>query len=194
MPLWELPPLREACAKVPHAEPGEVLAYFPAAVADRIAALPQDSLFPSRRIFGVGTERFEIVSWDVPWRGRAVVDFLEDLLSAAPTDWGWRKERWNEPLHRPPFGARYLVVHHLEMLGPPRLIGTYQPGETVFNSRERMYLSHVWLIAKEGYEPGEMLFRSAVLDAKSGAVLCSGLSVLRQRDIVYVSGRDEGRR
>ena len=187
-PLWTLQPLRQACAKVPHVEPDEVLAYFPAAVAERLAALPKDSLFPSQRIFGLDTQRFEIKSVGSPWREDSVVDFLEDLLGDAPAEWGWRKERWNEPFHHPLFGTKVLVVHHLASLEPSRLIGTYQPGETTFGSRERTYRSAVRLIAKEGYEPGEMVFRSAVLDARSGAILCSGLSVVGQKGSVYVSG------
>jgi len=188
VPLWELQPLREACAKVPHAELGEVLAYFPAATAERIAALPKDSLFPSRAIFGVDTERFGIASVEGPWRGRTFVTFLQDLLGDAPTGWGWRKERWNEPFHHPLFGTKYLIVHHLARLEPSRLIGTYRPGETVFSSRDGTHRSMVRLIAKEDYEPGELTFRSAVFDARSAAVLCSGLSALGQKGAVYVSG------
>lgn len=164
VPLGELQPLQQTCQKVPHVDFSEVVAYFPAAVAERITALPKDSRFPSQRIFGVDTERFGIADVGAPWREDTVGDFVVDLLGDAPSAWGWRKERWNDPFHHSLFGTKYLVVHHLASLKPPRLIG------------------------KDAYESGEMTFRSAVLDARSGAVHCSGRSVLTQEGTVHVSG------
>jgi hypothetical protein len=152
------------CRNVPRLDLLDVLAYFPKPATERISALPKDSLFPSRRVFGVNPERFVLADVAHPWRHQTVVDFLEDLLGASPGEWGWRSERWNEPFNHALSGTKYLVVHHLAELQPPLLRGD------------------------DAYEPGVMRFRSAVLDASSGAVLCSGLSVLTQKGDVHVVG------
>lgn len=164
VPLAELNPLGEACQKLPRVEHLEILAYFPQPAGERITAIPKDSLLPSREVFGIDSERYEVANVSDPWRSQSVTRFLEDLLGDVPTEWGWRSERWNEPFHHPLTGTKYLVVHALAELQPPTLLG------------------------KDAYEPGVMRFRSVVLDAKSGAVLCSGHSVLTQHGDVHVAG------
>jgi len=67
-----------------------------------------------------------------------------------------------DPFDRNPLEVKYLVVHQLASLTLPR-------------------------VRASDYDPGRMGFRSAVPDAKSGAVLCEGTTELDQRGSVYVA-------
>ena len=119
--------------------------------------------FPSRLFVAFNPEDFRVETLTLPHRPDGLTYFLEDLLGDVPTAWSWRSERWSAPLKRPLDPVRYLVVHQLDSLTLP-------------------------VVGATSYEPGVMKFRSAVLDAKSGAVLCSGSTTLEQHGTVHVAG------
>jgi hypothetical protein len=165
--------LREACRTVEPVDRLQLLAYFGAPADDALTPLGQQAkYFPARQIFALkppGEARWDteetVKHSALPWRPRSAFAFFEDLLTSPPGEWGWRKQRWNEPFNHPLAEVRYLVVHQLKSLQVPSLTSATT------------------------YQAGSMSFRSALLNASTGEQLCEGATVLAQDGKVEVRGR-----
>lgn len=167
--------LREACRAVEPVDRLQLLAYYGDPGAGALTALGnQATYFPAKQIFAVkaaGEARWdreeEVKHSALPWRPRSAATFFEDLLTSSPGEWDWRKQRWNEPFNHPLAEVRYLVVHQLQSLQVPALVGG------------------------TSYQAGSMSFRSALLNASTGEQLCEGLTVLSQDGKVEIRGRGQ---
>lgn len=165
--------LRQACGAVEPVDRLQLLAYFGEPADDTLAALGnQATYFPARQLFALkpaGTARWdqdeEVKHSALPWTPRSAFTFFEDLITSPPGEWPWRKQRWNEPFNHPLNEVRYLVVHQLQSLQAPSLVGG------------------------TSYQAGSMSFRSALLNASTGEQLCEGLTVLNQQGAVELRGR-----
>lgn len=156
-------PLSEACAKVPRVGKLGLLAYFQAPESGLISEALEKEHYASRQFRAFSPERFRVEGTNVdrsPWDvGRWVYEFLGN----EPWRWDWVLSRAVDPFERNPSEMKYLVVHQLASLTLPRVRST-------------------------DYDPGRMSFKSAVLDAKTGAVLCEGTTELEQSGTVHVAG------
>lgn len=165
--------LRDACRTVAPVEPLQLLAYYGEPKPAALAPLGnQAKYFPAKQIFALNApgqtswdKDVEVKHTSLPWRVRGVGTFVEDLLTSPPGEWGWRKNRWNEPFHHPLSEVRYVVVHQLESVVAPKLVDG------------------------QSYVPGTMTFHSGLFNASTGERLCDGKSVLLQDGKVEVRGR-----
>ncbi len=169
----ETRPLNEACGALTPVDRLQLLAYFAEPEAGVLAPLEsQATYFPAKQIFVMKTKGE--TRWDaeedvkhvsLPWYPRTAAKFFEDLLTSPPSEWGWRKQRWNEPFNHPLSEIRYVVVHQLLSLKLPTLVGA------------------------TSYSAGAMFFRTGILNASNGQTLCEGLTTLSQSGVVDVRGR-----
>lgn len=167
-------PFHDACKSVvTPVEKLQVFAYY--GQPDETALAPlgnQAKYFPARQVFALkaaGLARWdtteEVKHSSLPWRPRGALQFFEDLLTSPPGEHAWRKNRWNEPFNHPLAEVRYLLVHQLEALTPPRVIDG------------------------QSYAPGSMTFHSGLFNASTGERLCDGRTTLAQTGKVELRGR-----
>lgn len=165
--------LNEACAALAPVDRLQLLGYFGEPEGAVLAPLERQAMyFPAKQIFAMKTkgetrwdQEEEVKHVSLPWYPRSAGKFFEDLLTSPPSEWSWRKQRWNEPFNHPLSEVRYLVVHQLQSLKLPTLVGG------------------------TSYQAGAMFFRSSILNASNGQTLCEGLTTLSQNGVVDVRGR-----
>jgi hypothetical protein len=159
--------LTDACvaAKVPRVHETQLLAYFP--VPDESLALSDDSMkrYGKRRVFGINPHASGngLGSANLPVSRRGLSGWVFEHGSDFPLYWEQQASWAFHPVRHELDDLKYLVVHQLTSLQLPSVAGT-------------------------SYSPGHMKFRSALLDAKTGAVLCHGSAVIDQSGSVYVAG------
>lgn len=164
--------LKDACRAVPQVDRLQLLAYYGEPAPAVLAPLEKQAhYFPGKQLFALkapGLARWdteeEVKHSALPWRPRSAAKFFEDLLTSPPGEWGWRKNRWNEPFNHPLAEVRVLVVHQLQALTLPAVLGTT-------------------------YTPGTMTFHSGLFNASTGERLCDGTTQLVQEGQVDVRGR-----
>jgi hypothetical protein len=155
--------LAEACAKLPRVEYSQVLAYYPPPREGLISGDDPKERYGQRLLVGPDVKDFELGTTHLPRTNRGLGGWVYEFFSDVPPYWGTYTNWAYDPLGHDLSGLRYVVVHHLATLELPRVFST-------------------------SYEPGRMTFRSAVLDATSGKVLCSGSSAIDQEGTVHVAG------
>lgn len=157
--------LVEACAKLPRVDAKEMLAYFP---KTDDGLLPDDDAkkrYGTRTLLGVdsGSHSSAFADVQLPTEGWDVGRWIFEFSSDFPMYWDLYISWAYRPFGRDITNVKYLVVHQLASLDLPSVTG-------------------------ETYIPGHMTFRSAVLDAKSGKVLCEGNASIDQKGTVNVAG------
>jgi hypothetical protein len=155
-------PLSEACAKVPRVGRLALISYFQKPDSTLISEELEKERYESRQFRAFSPENFKVEGTHVASNPWTLGQWVYEFLGNEPWRWDWVQSRAVDPFDRNPSETKYLVVHQLASLTLPRVRST-------------------------DYDPGHMTFRSAVLDAKSGAVLCEGSTALDQSGDIPVA-------
>lgn len=161
--------LTEDCAKVPRVGRLGLISYFQKPGPGLIGEETEAKYYEAKQFRAFSPEDFKVQGTRVassPW---GVDRWLFEFLGNEPWRWDWVLSLAVDPFDRDPAEMKYLVVHQLASLNLPRVRST-------------------------DYDPGRMSFNSAVLDAKSGAVLCEGTTVLEQSGTVHVAASGKTKR
>jgi hypothetical protein len=163
--------LAESCAKLEHVRAPQLVVYLPkpddgVSVDDAVK-----EMFGAPRFYDFRTDEVDRTEFDTDTAARSERGFqhwVMEFASDVPPYWAMYMRYSFRPFGEPLTSAKYLVVRKLSSLRMPRVSGN-------------------------SYSPGELTFRSAVLDAQTGAVLCQGTSALAQSGTisVYGSGKDK---
>ncbi|MFT3711324.1 MAG: hypothetical protein QM817_27140 [Archangium sp.] len=157
--------LTEACTKLPRVEMKQLIAIIPKAADGLVSDERALKDFGHARIFGRATDSYSagLENAQLPLESWPVEKWIFEFFSDFPIYWDLYFSWAYRPLKHDLSDVNYVVVHKLRSLDMPRVSSTT-------------------------YEPGHMTFDSAVLDAKTGKVLCEGNTSSDQTGTVQVSG------
>lgn len=157
--------LVEACARLPRVDAKQMFAYYPAAADGLLTDDDAKKRYGTRKLIGVdsGSHSSEFGNISLPAQSGELTGWILEFSSDFPMYWDHYISLAFHPFARDITDAKYLVVHQLATIELPNVF-------------------------RNSYRPGHMTFRSAVLDAKSGKVLCEGNASIDQKGTVTVAG------